>query len=69
MEKDVIIDVGSDEIKLALLEDDQPVEVYFEKTDNKSLVGNIYRGKVKRILKGIQAAFVDIGLEKNAFCM
>ncbi|NLM75733.1 MAG: Rne/Rng family ribonuclease [Clostridiaceae bacterium] len=67
MEKDVIIDVGSDEIKLALLEDDQPVEVYFEKTDNKSLVGNIYRGKVKRILKGIQAAFVDIGLEKNAF--
>ena len=68
MEKDVIIDVGSDEIKLALLEDDQPVEAYFEKTDNKSLVGNIYRGKVKRILK-VYRLPLWISVLKNAFCM
>lgn len=67
MEKDVLIDVNNDEIRLALLEDGQPVEIYYEKLGNRSLVGNIYRGKVERTLKGMQAAFVDIGLEKNAF--
>ncbi|NMA65075.1 MAG: Rne/Rng family ribonuclease [Clostridiaceae bacterium] len=67
MDKDVLIDVNSDEIRLALMEDEQPVEVYTEKLENKSLVGNIYRGKVERTLKGMQAAFVDIGLDKNAF--
>ena len=68
MEKDVIIDVGSDEIKLALLEDDQPVEVYFEKTDNKSLVGNIYREKLNASLK-VYRLPLWISVLKNAFCM
>lgn len=67
MAKDILVDVGQDLIRLALLLDGEPVEIYAEKMENRSLVGNIYRGKVERTLKGMQAAFVDIGLEKNAF--
>ena len=67
MVKEVLVDVGIGEIRLAALENGQPVEIYIEKKDHESLVGNIYRGKVERVLPGMQAAFVDIGLEKNAF--
>lgn len=68
MIKDVLIDVGSEKIILAMLEDSQVVEVRVEKVDKQSLVGNIYRGKVERVLSGMQSAFVDIGLdEKNAY--
>lgn len=52
---------------MAVVEDENLVEVYLERELNKRLVGNIYLGKVENVLPGMQAAFVDIGLEKNAF--
>lgn len=66
MIKDVIVDIDLSEVRLAVLEDDQLVEMYVEKRAKKSPVGNIYRGKVERVLPGMQAAFVDIGLDKSA---
>ena len=67
MTKDVLIDVGVKEIRLALIEDGEVAEIRIEKNQKQSLVGNIYRGKVVRVLSGMQSAFVDIGLEKNAY--
>ena len=72
MIKDVLIDIKSDEYRgdvyrLAIFEDGELAEIHIEKNDGKSLVGSIYRGKVERVLPGMQSAFVDIGLDKNAF--
>jgi ribonuclease G len=55
------------ETKVAVLEDDQLVEVYFERDTDVGLVGGIYKGRVNRVLPGMQSAFVDIGLERDAF--
>jgi ribonuclease G len=55
------------EVRVALLESGQVSEVYVERRKDKSLVGNIYKGRVIRVLPGMQAAFVDIGLERAAF--
>jgi ribonuclease G len=55
------------ETKLAVLEDDQLVEVYFERDTDVGLVGGIYKGRVSRVLPGMQSAFVDVGLERDAF--
>lgn len=67
MANEIIVDVGSDETRVALLEDRELVELYIERPYPERLVGNIYRGKVSSVLPGMQAAFVDIGYEKNAF--
>ena len=68
MEKDaLIINVNESETRAALLHDGQPVEVFFERPRERNLVGNIYRGRVSRVLPGMQAAFIDIGLERNGF--
>lgn len=63
----LIVDASLNQYRVALLEDDDLVEVYFETNEDSSIVGNIYKGKVENVLKGMQAAFVNIGLEKNAF--
>jgi ribonuclease G len=55
------------ETKVAVLEDDQLVEVYFERDTDVGLVGGIYKGRVSRVLPGMQSAFVDIGLDRDAF--
>ncbi len=55
------------EVRVALLEDGSLAEFYLERNSHRSLVGNIYKGKVTRVLPGMQAAFVDIGLEKAGF--
>jgi ribonuclease G len=55
------------ETKVAVLEDDQLVEVYFERDTDVGLVGGIYKGRVNRVLPGMQSAFVDIGLDRDAF--
>jgi ribonuclease G len=55
------------ETRVALLEDRMLVELYIERTKDRGIVGNIYKGKVVKVLPGMQAAFVDIGLEKAAF--
>ncbi|HOU30867.1 MAG TPA: S1 RNA-binding domain-containing protein, partial [Bacteroidales bacterium] len=65
--RDLIIDVGDEEISLALLEDKQLVELHKEKRNVKFNVGDIYLGKVKKIMPGLNAAFVDVGYEKDAF--
>ncbi|MDA8091106.1 MAG: Rne/Rng family ribonuclease [Nitrospiraceae bacterium] len=63
----ILVNVTGHETRLALLESGQVVEVYVERRKNASLAGNIYKGKVLRILPGMRSAFVDIGLEKAAF--
>lgn len=65
--KKIIVDVQYDQTRVALLEDDELVELYMEGEENQGIVGNIYRGKVENVLPGMQAAFVDIRLDKNAF--
>lgn len=67
MESEIIINVTRDEVRVGLLEGGQVVEFYVERKRDASLVGNIYKGKVVKILPGMQSAFVDIGLEKAAF--
>ncbi len=63
----IVVDVGIVETRLALLEDHELVELYVERKNQKRIVGNIYKGRVTNVLPGMQAAFVDIGLEKNSF--
>ncbi len=67
MVNEIIIDVGLNETRVAVLEDKELVEIYIERANSQRLVGNIYRGKVSSVLPGMQAAFIDIGYEKNAF--
>lgn len=67
MSKEILADVDRDQIRIGVLEDRQLVEYYVEKTYDERVIGNIYKGKVANVLPGMQAAFVDIGLEKNAF--
>jgi ribonuclease G len=65
--KELIIDSNPSEIVIALLEDKQLVELNKEKKNNNYSVGDIYLGKVKKIISGLNAAFVDVGYEKDAF--
>jgi Rne/Rng family ribonuclease len=67
MSKEMFISSSPHETKVAVLEDDQLVEVYFERDTDVGLVGGIYKGRVSRVLPGMQSAFVDIGLERDAF--
>jgi ribonuclease G len=67
MDSEILVNVTRDEIRVGLLEGGQVVEFYVERTRDASLVGNIYKGKVVKILPGMQSAFIDIGLEKAAF--
>ena len=68
MDKDLIIDVGSSEISIALLENKRLIELNREKTEGRGYsVGDVYLGRVKKILPSLNAAFVDIGDEKDAF--
>lgn len=63
----IIVDVGISENRLAIVENEELVELYVERRNNKRIVGNIYKGRVVNVLPGMQAAFVDIGLDKNCF--
>jgi ribonuclease G len=67
MSSELVINVTDEESRVALLEGGQVVELYIERKRDASLVGNIYKGKVIKILPGMQSAFVDIGLDKAAF--
>ena len=67
MINEIIVDAGISETRVALLEDKELVEVYIERPYNERMVGNIYRGKVSSVLPGMQAAFIDIGYDRNAF--
>ncbi len=63
----LVINVTPQETRVALVEDGILAELYIERTKGRSIVGNIYKGKVMKVLPGMQAAFVDIGLERAAF--
>ena len=67
MASEIIVDAGGDEMKVALTEDRELVEIYIENNNAGRLAGSIYRGRVISVLPGMQSAFVDIGYEKNAF--
>ena len=65
--RELIVSVDVGEQRVAVLEDGQVAEVYLERPDHRSIVGNIYLGRVDNVLPGMEAAFVEIGLEKNGF--
>ena len=67
MSEEILISVTPRETRVALMEGGVLQEIYVERTRRRGLVGNIYKGKVSRVLPGMQAAFVDIGLERTAF--
>jgi ribonuclease G len=67
MNKEMIISATSHETRVAILEDDQVVEVFIEREQSRGVVGNIYKGRVSKVLPGMQSAFVDLGLERDAF--
>ncbi|GBE01176.1 ribonuclease G [bacterium BMS3Bbin06] len=67
MPSDILINAAFDEVRVGLLENGQVVEFYVERKKDTSLVGNIYKGKVVKVLPGMQSAFVAVGLEKAAF--
>ncbi len=67
MSKELLISSTSLETRLAILEDDQVTEIFIERAKNRRILGNIYKGKVTRVLPGMQAAFVNIGLSRDTF--
>ena len=67
MNKEMIISSSDLETRVAILEDDQVVEIFIERERHRGVVVNIYKGRVSKILPGMQSSFVDIGLERDAF--
>jgi ribonuclease G len=67
VKREILINGGPRETRIAILEDDRLVELLVDRPDHRRMVGDIYLGKVEAVLPGIQAAFVDIGHEKSAF--
>ena len=67
MNKELYVSSTPHETKVALVEDDQLAEVFFERDNEYTLAGSIYKGRVTRVLPGMQSAFVEIGLERDAF--
>ena len=67
MSKELVISANRHETRVAVVEDDQVVEVYHQRENEYSLAGSIHKGRVTRVLPGMQSAFVDIGLDRDAF--
>jgi Ribonuclease G/E len=67
MSKELVISSNRHETKVAILEEDQLVEIYFQCSNEYSLAGSIHKGRVTRVLPGMQSAFVDLGLERDTF--
>ena len=67
MSKELVVSSARHETRVALLEDDQVVEIYYQRDKEYSLAGSIHKGRVTRVLPGMQSAFVDIGLDRDAF--
>ena len=63
----MLVECDPYETRIAVLEEDRLAEVYLERSHHRGVVGNVYKGRVTRVLPGMQAAFVDIGLERDAF--
>ncbi len=67
MRRDILIDSLPGEVRIAVLEDDLLTEIFVERSAQRSVAGNVYKGRVRNILPGMQSAFVDVGLERDAF--
>ncbi len=67
MNKEMIISTGDHDTRVAILEDDQVVEIFIERERQRGVVGNVYKGRVSKVLPGMQSSFVEIGLERDAF--
>src|SRR5438445_13161660 len=67
MSKELVVSATRHETRVAVLEDDQVTEIYYQREKEYSLAGSIHKGRVTRVLPGMQSAFVDIGLERDAF--
>src|SRR6188768_3013113 len=67
MTKEMIIASSGHETRVAILEDDLVAEIFVERERNRGVVGNVYKGRVSKVLPGMQSAFVDIGLERDGF--
>jgi ribonuclease G len=65
--RELVVSVDIGEQRVAVLEDDKVAEVYLERAESRSIAGNIYKGTVDNVLPGMEAAFVEIGLDKNGF--
>jgi len=67
MTKEMIISSSAHETRVAILEDDQVAEIFIERERQRGVVGNLYKGRVSKVLPGMQSAFVDLGLERDGF--
>ncbi len=67
MEKEIIINSTNEDTRIALLENGKLVELFVERPDNERSVGDIYKGRVRKVVKGMQAAFIDIGFPQDGF--
>src|SRR5881227_4114466 len=67
MTKEMIISSNGHETMVAILEDDLAAEIFVERERQRGVVGNIYKGRVSKVLPGMQCAFIDIGLERDGF--
>src|SRR6187401_1918176 len=67
MNKEMIISANDHDTRVAILEEDQVVEIFIERERQRGVVGNVYKGRVSKVLPGMQSSFVDIGLERDAF--
>src|SRR5204862_4034589 len=67
MSKELVVSANRHETRVAVMEDEQVVEVYHQRENEYSLAGSIHKGRVTRVLPGMQSAFVDIGLGRDAF--
>src|SRR5438105_11036256 len=65
--KEMIISSSAHETRVAILEDDQVAEIFIEREHQRGVVGNLYKGRVSKVLPGMQSAFVDLGLERDGF--
>src|SRR5204862_8047853 len=67
MNKEMIVSSNGHETMVAILEDDLVAEVFVERERQRSVVGNVYKGRVSKVLPGMQSSFIDLGLERDGF--
>src|SRR3954449_129985 len=67
MSREIVINATKHESRIAVLDEGQVVELWVERTRHRTIVGNIYKGRVTKVLPGMQSSFVDLGLDRDAF--
>src|SRR2546421_4148487 len=67
MNKEMIVSSNGHETIVAILEDDLVAEIFIERERQRGVVGNVYKGRVSKVLPGMQSSFIDIGLERDGF--